>query len=369
MIDGPETKAASLEGGTENTRPSSSEICIVTVTYGNRIDLLERSIACAADAGVEKWIVVCNGIDQAAENQLRNLISQLGRNITIFRKPTNTGSAGGYAQGIKAAMADPEINFVWLMDDDNGARPDALGALIDSFENQLDTYSRDKLGLMSLRSDRQAFVDVANGIKSRSLSPRPHSIFGFHVLFTPMRILARVSTRIVSRCVGVRPRSKRTLGEICLEIPLAPYSGMFLSRRLLEKIGLPDEKFVLYADDTEFSSRIIKTGGRLLLVPESIVDDLEPSWHRVATQRTSFGKLLSATSAFRIYYSARNEVYMARMLANNRILFFINRTLFLCILWFFSIIYGRKKEFKIIRKAFEDGVAGRLGLCSEFPLP
>lgn len=346
-----------------------AQVCVVTVTYGDRMGLLERSIALSAEAGVRNWVIVCNGIHPAGKMRLNDLKKRFGQNLRIHEELVNSGSARGFAQGIGLALDNAAVKFLWLLDDDCGPHPDALYVLIRTYIEQSKDFQGGDIGLMSLRSDRPIFLQIANGVEPRNVFPSPHSILGFHFVHTPMKKIKRAINKLKPQYIAQKKHRSQHQFQAVREIPYGPYGGLFLSRNLLRNIGLPDERFVLYGDDSEFSARIAKTGGRLLLVPASVIDDLEPSWHRTAPHRSLFGRLLLSENAFRVYYSIRNEVFSSSISRDRSTIFLINRNIFIFLLWFFSILYGRKERYKLLRQAIDDGVAGRLGVNDDLPLP
>lgn len=348
-------------------RPDPSRICVVTVTYGNRIELLERSIEAAARAGVVHWVVVCNGAASAVKAHLHRLVASNDRDLVIVEEPRNTGSAGGFAAGITAALALPHIDHIWLLDDDNGPRPEALKELMEAYEALSREKGGDEFALSSLRSDRPISNQIAAGVAAANLYARPDSILGFQLAASVIRLFKRATGKATPRPASSssNPPARRGVWEI----PYAPYSGLFASRPLFERIGLPNEKFVLYGDDYEFTSRIAAADKKLLLVPQSVIDDFEPSWHRNETSRNVFERLLSADSDFRVYYTARNDTYWSKTRARRPYRFWINKTGFVLIAWAYSVLTRRRARFKLIRRAIADGVAGRLGVNDEFTLP
>jgi GT2 family glycosyltransferase len=77
----------------------------------------------------------------------------------------------------------------------------------------------------------------------------------------------------------------------------APTCFMLISKTVFEKIGLMDEKYFVYYDDTDFIYRAIKDGFKIFYVPELEV------FHKVS-YITGGGK-----SLFGIYYGNRNRIY------------------------------------------------------------
>ncbi len=92
------------------------------------------------------------------------------------------------------------------------------------------------------------------------------------------------------------------------ELYAAPYGGMFFHKELIKTIGLPDVKMVLYYDDYEFSHRIIKNKGKIYIIRESIIKDIDKSWH-ITQSGFAILKIASEKNHVRLYYSIRNRVY------------------------------------------------------------
>jgi len=145
---------------------------------------------------------------------------------------------------------------------------------------------------------------------------------------------------------------------------------MLFHSDLVQKFGVPDERFVLYADDTEYSGRITRGGGRILLVTGASIRDAEPSWNAEQAYANSFVALLTAKEDLRAYYSVRNNVYLAtHVWPINRCVLRLNRRAFLATLWIASRILRRSERYRLLRRAIADGENGRLGVCQQFPLP
>ena len=70
---------------------------------------------------------------------------------------------------------------------------------------------------------------------------------------------------------------------------------MFLSRNALEKVGLFDEKYFMYFEDTDLSMRLKRVGFRVFYVPRAVL------WHKVA-QSSAIGSSLND------YFITRNRM-------------------------------------------------------------
>ena len=195
---------------------------------------------------------------------------------------------------------------------------------------------------------------MATGVPLRYVNPRPNSFRGFHVLDIPYKFWRRTPWG-APRPQGILPAR--------VDLVIAPYSGLFFHRTLVERFGLPRADFVLYADDTEYSHRLVRAGGRLALIPAARIEDLESSWNVRQHQGSSFGVLLGQGSDLRVYYGIRNGVYFdAHCRAHDRLVFTLNRWVYLAALAGLARLGGRRARLGLIQQAVRDGLAGRLGV-------
>lgn len=79
------------------------------------------------------------------------------------------------------------------------------------------------------------------------------------------------------------------------EVSFVSACAMCIRRSVLETVGLLDERFFIYYDDTDWCARITRAGFRCIYVPQSKI------WHKVSA-------LMGATSPKTAYYVARNEI-------------------------------------------------------------
>jgi GT2 family glycosyltransferase len=327
---------------------------MVTVTYGDRLEFLRESVRRALEVeGVARVVVVGN----ASTSPLATLEQQWGDRVRIIRLPANTGSANGYAVGIQAAL-DDGAEYLWLMDDDNAPQPGALAELHRAYHELRNVADRDALALRSYRPTQQ--TDIASGMPVKRLFPRAGSFFGFHLLDLPAKLWRRTPWG--------RPKSTGQPPAL-ISLPSAPYGGLFCHRAVYERIGLPDVRLVLYADDTELTSRLTRLGGKIFLVTSSLIDDLESSWNNATQFGSAFAASLRGASDFRAFYSARNHAYLETLTGDHRLTRALNRRAYLTILLALAILQGRLGRYRLLRAAISLGEAGRLGTDERFPLP
>jgi GT2 family glycosyltransferase len=329
-------------------------VSIVTVTYGDRWPLLVRVLEyIEADPKIDHVVVIDNG----AHIPIAALVERAClRKAIVVRIPRNLGSAAGFKLGIATVLAyDPA--WIWLLDDDNLPDPIALDIILRAAA-ELDPAERGRTAFVAFRPEHH--VAVASGEDVRRCFP-PHSSFcGFHVTDIPHKIWRRILRR--------RPPASREI-PARVALPYAPYGGIFFHCKLLETIGTPNKELVLYADDTEFSSRIVQSGGRLWLLTGAPITELEPSWN---TKRagSSFEAWLTGSADFRVFYRTRNRAYFdSRVWSRNKMIYGLNRLTYLLILRVFALRHRRIDRYELFRRATTLGEMGRLGLEDEYPLP
>lgn len=276
----------------------------VTVTYGSRWSLLTQLLSYLEAAPLVDDVVV---VDNGSEYSVAERIDGVGfTKPVVVRLEENAGSAAGFARGIAVGLGR-EREWIWLLDDDNLPRPDALETLLACYRAErrvgrsADGAKSELPALLALRPDRVEFVRALT--TGQRLSIARNSFMAFHILERVSRGLERVFRR----------RTTTVDLDVCerrVVVDFAPYGGLLLGRGTIEAIGLPDQRFVLYADDYEYSHRITRLGGDIVLCGGAVVDDLEVSWNR-----RSHGphRLLDPASDERkIFFSVRNQVCWER---------------------------------------------------------
>lgn len=331
----------------------ASNVVAVTVTYGKRGRYLKKVVKAALRCGVAKVIVVTNGNDAEAVNP--DDFNAAGgvpedKRVILARVPKNRGSAGGFSEGIKQALKLPDCEYLWLLDDDNEPEPASLDILLQMYQLMGGAVIETRLALVSFRPARERQHKILSGAPREWCYAPANSCSGFHI---------REFWELLS---GARRKRKHILpsGELrsYSELEFAPYGGLFLHKRLLIEIGLPDERFFLYHDDTEFTYRITRMGGKILLVRDSKVNDLEESWLiQQPRRRTIFARLLTEESDVRAFYAVRNSIFIGRRWRNTSdFVFLVNAGLFALLLLCFAAILWRPRRARLVLKAVVAGI-------------
>lgn len=321
----------------------------VVLTYKNRFNLLKQVINSLLTQKIKKIIVVDNGSDLESQNKLKELELKLKEKIKVIYLGENTGSANGYKRGLQEAYNSEDCDFIWLLDDDNMPEANALEVLTDFWNNFNDSNKEEHICLFSNRDSYSNLVEIAKkSLGTEELIGGKNYFLGFHI----KNLFVEINKRLFNRSKK-QSDSKKLLepNKSYGEIPLGAYGGMFFNRKIIDKIGYPDENYFVYLDDFEYFSRVIKIGGIIFLLYESKIIDLDK-------HQNSYKK--SPSSAYYIY---RNTVYFQKNYNSpNKILFFINY-----ILYSISLNLGLKENsFNILAKAISDGYNNRMGKNESF---
>ncbi len=295
---------------------SSPNIAVVTVTYGDRSVYFNRVLNKLNTIELIKYIVLVDNLvkDQSIDD-LEKLKKTIGKKLIVLRQGFNSGSAKGFKDGIEKAN-QLDIDFIWLLDDDNLPQDDSLDNLLLSTKT-LGAIKEKKYALLSYRPDREIYKKAIDERKPSAMLGPVNSFLGFHVV-------SKIKNRLNKK--SRQPENNQNIGLVTV----APYGGLFFHKSLINDIGLPNEDYYLYGDDFDYSYRITKDCGGIYLVVDSVVNDLEQSFHlKKENEKVLSNRLIKTNSKDRIFYSVRNGIVFEQNFVSNRLLYLINAILHL----------------------------------------
>ncbi|RMH46884.1 MAG: glycosyltransferase [Gammaproteobacteria bacterium] len=338
------------------------KVAALIVTYGERNAYLNQVVAGLREQGdrLSELVVVFNGNAIQAE-----AFSASNEHFRVHKVvlPSNQGSAAGFKAALSYAWKHSSAEYFWLLDDDNQPQLGSLEHLLRGLE--LLGGSEDVL-MLSLRRNRREFLHTA--CCGAPVRIRPNSFHGFHFksLVTQPRLPGRSHRQ--------DPLTADQFRFIIAQVEYAPYGGLLLHRDWLRRVGYPNEDYVLYADDHEFTTRIVKEGGRIYLCPLSEIHDLENSFHW--KNEGLGGHLLSSDDdPLRLYYGTRNRVHMElNGFVTSRVTYFCNILTCLLLLFCWQLLTERcplplVKRLALVIEAIKDGWTNRLGFNAKYVLP
>lgn len=241
---------------------ANAVICAVVVTH-NRLALLRRALdgLRRQTVYIHKIIVIDNASSSETQAYLRK-----ERSLHVVRLDKNIGGAGGFSRGVEEAE-ELGSDWIWLLDDDAVAQSNALECLIENKK-----FRENRIG---------ALVSTVHEQQKIALQHRRK--------FNPLTLAEPYI-----------PEKSYSLSEV--QIDTASFVGFLLNAKCLSKTGLPDARFFLAYDDTEYSLRIIEAGYEIWLIPDSIIDHL----------RGLGGRLATSPYSLKHYYNLRNQLIVFR---------------------------------------------------------
>lgn len=316
--------------------PAGASLVAVVVTY-NRLAQLKVTLPrlLAVSPGVLGGIVV---IDNASTDGTSAwLDGQADARLRVLRLATNTGGAGGFERGLRAALELFAFDWVVVMDDDARPMPGAL----ESFA--------------ATARDHDAVAAAVFYPDGRICEMNRPSLNPFWRGDVALRSLKGALAGQLRDGFHVDPAAYR--GTEPVEIDGASFVGLFLSRRVLELAGLPDGGLFLYGDDTLYTLGLHRHGLRIAFDPRVRFE------HDCST--FAGDQIVVLRPLWKVYYRCRNGLMVYRLASGW--LFWLALPL-LVLRWRLGARrYGadRRLYLRLLWRSILDGLTGRTGLSHE----
>ncbi|MDB5188989.1 MAG: glycosyl transferase, family 2 [Candidatus Nomurabacteria bacterium] len=232
----------------------AEKIAAIVVTF-NRKDLLPKCLD-----GILKQTRPVDHIfliDNASTDGTKEIVEELYKNnplISYTILPENSGSAGGFHEGVKAAYEEG-MDWIWFLDDDVSPRSNCLEKMLE--------YSH----------------------ISKCMHPSKLDVNGEEFLWESLFDTALGRVTFI-------PNLSFKNGKDFTFVNVGCFEGMFIHRDIVEKIGFPDKRFFIGGDDTMYGfSASLYTN--VIFIKDAIINKLIP-----------FGTVMKPTA---FYYSLRNQ--------------------------------------------------------------
>ena len=185
-------------------------------------------------------VMVDNG---STENPIPTIEEQFP-SVVCIRNAQNLGFSGGVNTGIRYAL-EHETDFVFLANNDTFMATDMLSLLVDAAQEE-------KVGLVSP--------------KILYAAP-PHPIWS----------VGAQRNKLTLEIAGCRRGQADTnLNEKPFPVDFVTACGVLIKRQCIEDIGLFDERFFMYYEDSDYALRAQLAGYKMVVVPKAKM------WHHVA---------------------------------------------------------------------------------------
>jgi GT2 family glycosyltransferase len=248
----------------------TARVGLVTVLYNSPDVLPDFFESLAKQTFADYWLYI---IDNSPDDAPLKVARESARkwqmsNVTFVRNDQNLGVATGNNQGIKLAL-EAGSDYVLLLNNDI-VFPDT--ALLENLVHHADVTGQPMIVPKIFFHD-SGRIWCAGGRIDRKRGTTTH-----------------------------RGEGERDLGQFDqVEMTdYAPTCFMLIKSAVFSAVGLMDEKYFVYYDDTDFVWRTHEAGYRITYWPPGQV------WHKVSSSTGGY------LSPFSVYYSERNRIYFIR---------------------------------------------------------
>ena len=299
-----------------------NSIAAVVVTF-NRKALLSQQVSSVVEdqtLKVDEYYIIDNNSNDGTEDYINSITPKCALKITYIQLQENVGGAGGFYYGIKKAYEDGH-DWIILMDDDG--RP---------YDNNCFKAVFDYVSDNSLNPQEPYFINSLVLCDDNTLS------FGLNHENIVTSIVQMSDQGIVKNLVN-------------------PFNGTFLSRGLVDKIGLPIKDFFIKGDEYNYTLRAVASGAIVFTLLSSRY--FHPKQANVRNSKI-FGRNvhLCIEAPWKEYYQVRNFTYTSLQMGRRIDIFYFYALHMYC-----ALIFKCPKitTFHMITKGLCDGLRGKLG--------
>jgi rhamnopyranosyl-N-acetylglucosaminyl-diphospho-decaprenol beta-1,3/1,4-galactofuranosyltransferase len=288
-------------------------IAAVVVTY-NRLEMLQHLVKVLSDVPDLDEVLVVDNASTDGTGEWLDRLDQPGVHARTL--DSNTGGAGGFHEGLRWAV-ERGADLAWLMDDDGTPQPGCLERLLEH-DGELDFWG-------------PVVVDEADPER----------------LVFPIRLPG--GTRVVHEMADVRRAATAGL----IQGIVIPFNGVLVTRKLVDRIGLPRAEFFIWGDDHEYRLRAERAGARIATVVDARVQ--HPSVGALGTPM-AFGRTTynHTPSDLKHYCMARNNLVNLREYGGlPHAAAFVAKTL-----WFYSFTRTDPGRIRLSLGAWRDALRG-----------
>lgn len=195
-------------------------------------------------------VIVDNESGDGSFETMQAHVAARGWPVRVFASGHNGGFGAGNNVGIRAGMSDGSApDYVYILNSDAFPRPDALRLLVE----HLETHTQ--AGIAG------SYIEGEDGV--------PHvTAFRFPSVWSELEGAARFGP--ISRLLG-KHRVPLEIPETTRAVDWLAGASMLMRHEMLHRIGLFDETFFLYFEETDLCRRAARAGYQTHYVRESVV--------------------------------------------------------------------------------------------------
>ena len=260
-------------------------------------------------------IIVDNNSSEADSVKLESIINN-GINVIFLN--TNLGFSGGNNTGIKIAL-EQNVDFILLLNNDTTVEKDFLEILLNKFQ-----------------------TDESIGIVAPQINyyDEPNKIWSAGGKISKLRASGFALTNKMENELKKKDRNVDFVSGCC----------MLIKKEVIEKVGLFDENYFLYLEDTDLCCRARAEGYKILVTHDTKI------YHKVS------GSTKICFSTTPLYYTTRNRLYFIKKNFPNFIiissLYLISAMSLKSMLW---LVSGKTGYIIAVKEAFLDFFHNKMG--------
>ena len=253
-------------------------------------DMTLRSVAAALTAlqGIEGALVVVD--NDSGDGSFETLTATVAANdwdkgpqsVRVLQSGHNGGFGAGNNFGIRAGLPDgSKPDYVYILNSDAFPAPDAIRALMDHLEAHPDT------GFAG------SYIHGTDGEAHRTAFRFPSILGEFeqNIRFGPV-------SKLLKRQIVAQP-----LPSVTTRVDWLAGASMMMRQKVLDQIGLFDETFFLYFEETDLCRRAAMAGWPTDYVVESRVAHIGS----VSTGMKTWGRIPRFWLDSRLHYYVKNH--------------------------------------------------------------
>jgi GT2 family glycosyltransferase len=294
----------------------SPKLNIVILNWNGYSDTSELLNSLIKVRSTEFSIIVVD--NNSVGNDVEKLESNYKGFIKVLRCNDNLGFAGGNNIGIKQALED-RAEYILLLNNDTIVEPNFLEPLLERIN------TTEQIGIVAPQIN---YYD------------EPKKIWSAGGKISKLRGSGFADSNKLESQVNILDKEVEFVSGCCI----------LIKKDVIENVGLLDENYFLYTEDTDFCFRVRKAGYKIYVTPRSKI------YHKV--NRSTENKF----STLPLYYTTRNRLYFAKKNFNGlfpvTILYIAFSMSLKSFIWLFT---GNSKNISAIHKAFEDFFSNQMG--------
>ena len=215
----------------------------------------------------------------------------------------------------------------------------------------------------AMRKDQLKFLNKGSFLLSKSIKTQFNPLIGNNNGLNGLDLINNFST-LIKKSLLLTKKTEETKAGLA---PINPYGGSFFHKELIKIIGLPDPKYFVYGDDWDYSYRVIKNNGKIIVLKNPEIEDMEISWwgksdeqlYNVPSPLMGLVKMVKTqeNGKYSLYYSIRNIIiFQKENIITNYPRFLLNLLAYTVFWFILTLAYRNPKNIRIYLYSITDGL-------------